>query len=65
MWPSYSEVKVYKIKDKTTWWQVYGYVDAQNRMGAFLRLNYVCLVDYKGSDGMYDNWELIELEFDE
>lgn len=33
-------------------WKVWGYFDSQNRLGALLRADYVCVVTYRG-DGIW------------
>ena len=42
----------------TETWRVMGYVDAQNKMGAMLRLTYRCEVSYQGGD----MWNLVDLD---
>ena len=39
-------------------WRVKGHLDAENRMGALLRLTYTCDVSYQGDD----QWSLVDLD---
>lgn len=39
-------------------WRVWGFFDSQNRLGALLRADYVCVVTYVGDD----KWRLDSLD---
>ena len=62
-----STAKFAPLNDMTIWetnqpgdsWGVMGYVDAQNRFGAMVRMHYLCTVRYDG-DGY---WILTEFDF--
>jgi hypothetical protein len=45
----------------TDTWTATAYVDAENRMGAMLRMEFTCEVRYKGDD----NWGLLDLKTDQ
>lgn len=59
--PKQSDIETFTVKDKKDAYQIRGYVDSQNRMGALLRMHYVCEVSYVGND----KWHLDYLQFDE
>jgi hypothetical protein len=60
-WPSTYDVDIFTVEGKTSAWQIRGYVDAENRMGAFIRNYYICEVSYVGDE----TWHLDYLKFDE
>ena len=49
---------VTKLSGTKDSWRVVGHVDAENRMGALLRLSYTCDVAYQKND----NWQLEDLD---
>lgn len=60
-WPPKSAIETYTVTGKKNAFQIRGYVDAENRMGAFIRNYYVCEVSYTGNE----RWHLDYLEFEE
>ena len=53
--------RVFQVDKEADTWRVLGSLDAQNKMGAMLRLKYLCDVSYQGED----MWHLVDLDIAE
>jgi len=58
-WPSHTEISITRFSDREDEaYRVTGYLDSQNRMGAMIRIYYVCDIAYLGDD----QWRLEKLD---
>ena len=59
--PAAGDMDIGEVDPAAKAWQVVGYVDSENKLGAMLRLDFVCEVTYQGND----KWNLQRLDLNE